>query len=132
MEVNLVEANLINRIVKTHLVTGSVAALFSGVYFGIIGGVAVFAGTLWGAANLYAIKLLIVNLFNRSGIDFLKALLEIMLKFPLIYLAGFGLLMSLPYQGLLLGFSLQFAAMLILLLTGSLFAESKSFRAKVD
>lgn len=125
------ENSLIDRIIKIHLIMGATAACALGCYFGWIGGVAVFAGALWGSANLYMIKLLILNLFEQKRIDPLKVILAMMVKFPLVYLAGYGLLTTLPYQGLLLGFSSLFVVAFVLALR-SIFSEGKFIKREAE
>lgn len=125
------EIKLIDRIVKGHLCVGVIAAGVTAGLFGWWGAAAVVAGTVWGSANLYIIKLLILNILNQHGVDYLKVSGVVLVKFLMIYLVGYGLLMFFPYQGLILGFSLLFVVM-FLLLFGSIFSEAKAVKQKAE
>lgn len=68
-------------------------------------------GMLWGSINLYMIKQLMQCVLIAENRNLLKILAYILIKFPLLYFLGYGLL-SMPYfspWSLLIGFSLILA-----------------------
>jgi hypothetical protein len=83
--------------------------------------VALFAGALFASANLFFLKYFIHNLLLQKE-QIGKLMLLLMIKFPLLYLSGYGL-MKIKYFSklyLLVGFTLQFAVMFILAVFGAL------------
>jgi hypothetical protein len=76
---------------------------------------AILAGAVWGSANLFFIKQLFKNWLIPGRRDFLKIWAILGLKFPILYLAGFGLLKTgyLPDLDLLIGFTLIMAVIFL-------------------
>lgn len=65
-------------------------------------------GITWGLLNLYFIKQLLQSVLIPNKRNFLKIFVFILIKFPLLYFLGYGLLL-IPYfspWSLLIGFSL--------------------------
>lgn len=125
------EIEFIDRVMKTNLIAGAVASFGVALHYGLTNGLAVLAGSAWGTANLYMIKTLILNAFKPAGFDYLKVLLGMMIKFPFIYLVGYLFLISLPYQGLIFGFSLLFV-MVFMLLSRLFFVKQSFSKREVD
>lgn len=67
----------------------------------------ILAGTIWGLINLYFIKQLLYELLLKTPKNLLKIALLTLIKFPILYGLGFGLLYyqkDIPWA-LLIGFS---------------------------
>ena len=105
----------IDKIIKTTLVVALLTFAVVSLYFGLPHGLAILAGAVWGSVNLYFIKQLVKNWLIPGRRDFLKILVILGLKFPILYLAGFGLLMTtyLPELDLLIGFTLIMAVIFL-------------------
>ena len=91
--------------------TIAVLSLFIGSgLWSLESGFALFAGGLWGAANLYMLKQLMENLLLPKEKKLLKIFFIGGIKFPLLYSFGYLLLKmpGLPTLNLLLGFSFNF------------------------
>lgn len=89
-----------------------VLAALAGLHTGDpVFGIAVLAGSAWSLASFWLLKEL-VRLIQPNGRSSspLRSLLLLGVKGPLLYMAGYGLLVSgLPAFGLLIGFSVLFA-----------------------
>ena len=98
----------ITRVIKVTLILAAVSLLAVSVYYGFGFGLAIFLGSLWGCVNLFFIKLLVQEFITAEKRDYLKIWTILGIKFPILYLAGFGLLQVdyLPALNLALGFSL--------------------------
>jgi len=106
----------INRVIKTSLVVSALGFLFVTVYYNFKFGAGILVGTIWGCANLYFLTNLITEIFSpgkevRKG----KVLLIALVKFPLLYLIGYVLLMVkfFPPISLVSGFTLIFLVMFL-------------------
>lgn len=126
------EIEMIDRVMKNSVIAGVVVSFAAACWYGIEGGAAVLAGTVWGIANLYMIKMLVLSAFNRDGVNYLRLILAIVIKFPLIYLAGFILLMFLPYEGLVVGFTLLLVVMIFTLMLQPVFVRQTVSKREVD
>ena len=104
------ELEFINRVIKTTLILAVIALIAVGFYYGLPYGLGIFAGAMWGCLNLFFIKQLVQNWLTLAPKDYLKIYTILGIKFPLLYLAGYGLLRIkyLPPLNLILGFSLIF------------------------
>ena len=118
------ELEFINRVIKTTLILAGIALIAVGFYYGLPYGLGIFAGAIWGCVNLFFLKQLVRNWLVAGPKDHLKIYTILGIKFPLLYLAGFGLLKIkyLPALNLLLGFSLIFVVIFLKGL-GRLFLE---------
>src|SRR3990172_7475627 len=98
----------ITRVIKVTLILAAVSLLAVSVYYGFGFGLAIFLGSLWGCVNLFFIKLLVQEFITAEKRDYLRIWTILGIKFPILYLAGFGLLRIdyLPALNLALGFSL--------------------------
>jgi hypothetical protein len=106
----------INRVIKTSLVVSALGFLFVTVYYNFKFGAGILVGTIWGCVNLYFLTSLITEIFSpgkevRKG----KVLLIALVKFPLLYLVGYVLLIIkfFPPISLVLGFTLLFLVMFL-------------------
>ncbi len=106
----------IHRVIKTSLVVAVLGFLFVTVYYNFRFGAGILAGTIWGCLNLYFLTNLITEIFSphkevRKG----KVILIVLVKFPLLYLVGYVLLMIkyFPAVSLLSGFTLIFLVMFL-------------------
>ncbi len=101
-----------NKFVKRVILGTLLAAAPMGALFGKAG-LAIFAGALWGSANLFLLKLLVQKMVLPGKKDLLRIALLALLKCPLLYGAGYFLLKipQFPPVYLFLGFSLLFVMM---------------------
>ncbi len=106
----------IHRVIKTSLVVAVLCFLFVTVYYNFRFGAGILAGTIWGSLNLWFLTQLIVEIFSpgkevRKG----KVILIAVVKFPLLYAAGFVLLKInyFPPLSLVSGFTLIFLVMFL-------------------
>jgi len=90
--------------------------LFVTVYYNFRFGAGILVGTIWGCLNLYFLTNLITQIFSpdkevRKG----KVILIVLVKFPLLYLIGYVLLVIkyFPAVSLLSGFTLIFLVMFL-------------------
>jgi len=125
------ELEFINRVIKTTLILAVIALIAVGFYYGLPYGLGIFAGAVWGCVNLFFLKQLVRNWLVAGPKDHLKIYTILGIKFPLLYLAGFGLLKIkyLPAFNLLLGFSLIFVVIFLKGL-GRLFLEKSQAKEK--
>jgi biotin transporter BioY len=100
----------INRIIRTSLIISALAFLFVAVYRNFSFGLGLFLGTAWGCLNLFFITQTIVEAFSLKKPDKKKLILILLVKFPLLYSAGYILLRLkyFPVESLLIGFTLIF------------------------
>ncbi|MCK4428652.1 MAG: hypothetical protein KAW16_09230, partial [candidate division Zixibacteria bacterium] len=106
----------IHRVIKTSLVVAALGFLFVTVYYDFKFGAGILVGAIWGCLNLYFLTNLITEVFSpgkevRKG----KVILIVLVKFPLLYLVGYVLLVIkyFPAVSLLSGFTLIFLVMFL-------------------
>jgi hypothetical protein len=106
----------IHRVIKTSLVLAVLGFLFVTVYYNFRFGGGILAGAIWGCLNLLFLTNLITQVFSpgkevRKG----KIVLIAVVKFPLLYAAGYLLLWVkyFPAESLLVGFTLLFLVMFL-------------------
>jgi len=101
----------IYRIIRTSLIVSALSFLFAGVYYNFPFGLGIFLGTAWGCLNLFFITQLITQAFGLKKPHKSKLFLILLVKFPLLYFAGYILLWLkyFPVESLLTGFTLIFA-----------------------
>lgn len=109
------EIEFVNRVIKVTLILAGITFAIISFYYGLPYGLAILAGAGWGCVNLYFLKQLISNWLTLEPRDHLKIWTIMGIKFPILYLAGFGLLKIkyLPALNLLLGFSLILAVIFL-------------------
>jgi hypothetical protein len=110
------QLKIINQTIQATLLVAAIALIGSLFLHRMPQGIALFAGALWGSVNLFFLKHVMHHLLLRNGEKHLKLSLLFCLKWPLLYLAGYGLLKTtyLPTLYLLGGFSLLLGMILIL------------------
>ena len=98
------KSSFIDRVILGTLVLAAPLGLFCGNE-----GRAIFVGALWGSANLYILKHLVLKMMAGKK-KYLQICLLGLLKCPILYLGGYVLLKvpSLPPLYLSMGFSLLF------------------------
>jgi hypothetical protein len=101
----------IHRVIKTSLVLAVIILLFVTVYYEFKFAAGILAGCVWGCLNLYFLTQLITEIFSpgqevRKG----KVIMIAVVKFPLLYAAGYLLLKTgyFPPLSLICGFTLIF------------------------
>lgn len=106
----------IHRVIKTSLVVSVLGFLFVTVYYNFRFGAGILVGAIWGSLNLYFLTNLITEIFSpgkevRKG----KVILIVLVKFPLLYLIGYVLLIIkyFPAISLVSGFTLIFLVMFL-------------------
>lgn len=106
------ELNFIDKSIKISGVLAVVCCLAATACWGILEGAGVIVGAAWGCVNLLLIKYLLLNSIAISSKSGVKILLLMGLKFPVLYLLGYALLISgLPLWALLFGSSLIFCVL---------------------
>lgn len=109
------EVEFIDRILKSTLLVAVLLFVFLTYFFTLQMGVGVLVGAIWGCANFYMIKEVLKKLIFPGVRSALQIIFVLIVKFPLLYLAGYGLLM-IPYFKplyLIIGFSLFFPLILL-------------------
>jgi hypothetical protein len=106
----------IHRVIKTSLIVAVLGFLFVTVYYNFRFGAGILVGAIWGSLNLYFLTSLITEIFSpgkevRKG----KVILIVLVKFPLLYLIGYVLLIIkyFPAISLVSGFTLIFLVMFL-------------------
>lgn len=101
----------IYRIIRTSLIVSALSFFFVGAYYNFPFGLGLFLGTAWGCLNLFFITQLILEVISLKKPNKGKVLLILLVKFPLLYFAGYILLRLnyFPVESLLIGFTLIFA-----------------------
>ena len=85
--------DFISRTVRTFALVLLIFVPFGLYYFGLYATLAVMSGGVWGVLNLLFITALVQSAIRPEGADWKKVLGLGLIKFPLLYGAGFGLLM---------------------------------------
>lgn len=100
----------ISRIIRTTLLLAVLIALFGSVYFDWLESVGVLVGAVWGVANLYFLRSLVVETLTPKKTRKLAAIIWGIFKFPVLYGAGYFVLAAGWFSpaSLLIGFSLIF------------------------
>ena len=107
--------SFIDRTLKTSGLILLVFLPFGLYYFGVFPALAVLSGGIWGMLNLMFISQLVLSTIRSGDISKSKAIRWLIIKFPLLYLAGYFLLnisQFTPWQ-ILLGSSVVFVVMLL-------------------
>ncbi len=109
------DLDFIHRTLKTTGVVLLIAFFFGIYYYGFWPALAFFSGGIWGMVNLIFITGLIRAAVRPGGADVLKSVGLGIIKFPLLYAAGYFLLKVPQFDPLYLlaGFTLLFAIILL-------------------
>jgi hypothetical protein len=107
--------DFIDRTLRTTGLVLLVLLPFGSFYFGFYPALAVFSGGVWGIINFLFLSHLTRAVIQPGQIDKVKATGIAVIKFPLLYLAGYCLLTvkQLEPLHLLAGFSILLAVMLL-------------------
>lgn len=86
---------------------------FGVYYFGTYTALAVFSGGVWGIVNLIFLSAVVRSAIRPEGIDTARLIVALLVKFPLLYLAGYALLKVPQFSplNLLIGFSICLAVL---------------------
>jgi hypothetical protein len=105
----------IGRALKASLFLTALSYLLLSYYEGGGWALGFCLGALWSVANLYLLKELITRWIKVGDRPLLPLLVVALVKFPLLYLAGFWVLRasSYPVWAPLLGFGLPFAVVVL-------------------
>ena len=106
----------IHRVIKTSLVVAVLCFLFVTVYYNFKFGAGILAGSVWGCLNLWFLTQLVVEIFSPGKeIKKGKVIVIAVVKFPLLYAAGYFLLKINYFHpiGLVSGFTLIFLVMFL-------------------
>jgi len=108
---NALGLDFLHRVKTTSGVLGLMIWLFVSVYYDWRFGLGILLGTAWGIANFHFLGELILAVATPSVVQRRKVILPALVKFPVLYGAGYLLLArsALPILALLVGFSSLFA-----------------------
>ncbi len=102
------DLTFIGRTLKTTGAISLLVLIFGSFYFGFQPTLSVFTGIIWGMINLYFLSLLIRATLKTGEIEKTSALILLLIKFPLLYVSGYFMIVSDYFQPILLltGFTL--------------------------
>jgi len=109
------EIDFIARTLKTCGLLALLVLAFGSFYFGFRPTLSVFTGIIWGMVNLYFLALLIRTTLRPEGADKAAALVFLLIKFPLLYLSGYLMMVSDYFQPLLLVIGFTVSLLVIVL-----------------
>jgi len=127
----MIENNFISQVLKVTLILAVGATLIVGLYLNNEDALGVLFGSFWGMANIYFLKKSLEELLKAGDRNYLLFYTFMQLKFPLLYLAGYGLLKVLPAMYLVIGSSLPFASIFILGIYRAITEESSQTKGLV-
>ncbi len=112
---SMMDISFIGRVLKTTGVLALLVLIFGWMYYPIFDVLAVFSGMIWSMVNLYFLALLVRAAIRPEGPDKMAALGLILIKFPLLYAAGYFLISVRQFDLMLLliGFSSLFAVIIL-------------------
>jgi len=99
---------LVGRTLRTSAALSLLVLVFGTFYYGFEPTLSVFTGIIWGMVNLYFLSLLVRAAMRPEGPDKRAALVILFIKFPLLYGAGYMMVVSAFFNPILLlsGFTL--------------------------
>jgi hypothetical protein len=105
----------ITRIIKTTAVVSLVASLCISYYFDWRFGLGFLIGSTWSLVNFFFIRSLIKEVLSPEGLRKTITAVLGLLKFPLLYVAGYYLIKAevFPIYSLMAGFSLVFVVIVL-------------------
>ena len=86
------DLDFVDRTLKTSGVVLLISLIFGVYYFGLNPALAFFFGGVWGMVNLLMLKRLVTLAIRPDGVDLPSVIILALIKFPLLYVAGFFLL----------------------------------------
>ena len=109
------EANFIQRTLRTTGVLLIIVFLFGIYYFGFYTALAVLSAGIWSMINLIFLSILIRNAMRPDEIDKTAVIITAIIKFPLLYAAGYFLLTVEVFSPvpLVIGFTLVFVVIFL-------------------
>jgi len=109
------DLEFISRTLRTSGIVLLISLLFGIYYFGPLPAIAFFSGGVWGMVNLMFLSALVRVALRPGGADVSSTLVWMVIKFPLLYLAGYALLKVSGFEAvsLLLGFTLILAIIIL-------------------
>ena len=101
------DLKFIDRVIKATLVLAAIMFPFFALYIRMNFALSVLFGAVWGSLNLFALKIIIMNLLATENRNLILGLGVLFIKLPVLYLAGYFLVTwkYLSIGGLLWGFS---------------------------
>ena len=110
-----IDQDFVGRTLKTTGVVLLICSLFGIYYFGLWPSIAFLSGGIWAMVNLIFTAGLIRAAIRPDGVDLSKAAGMAVIKFPLLYAAGYFLLKVEYFEPLhlLAGFSLLFIVIVL-------------------
>ncbi len=108
------DADFLRRVRKSSMVLGLILSIPIATSLGWQAAVAWLAGAAWSLVNLAAIASIVRRVLTLEPRDRAEIAKALAIKFPLLYLAGFGILAAgLPITWVLAGFAWPFAVMIL-------------------
>lgn len=110
------EHKLVSYVTLISFVLSVTIFAITGFYTNFFDAFGIIVGTIWSSINLYFLKKLFQELLKIDSRNPLKLYTLIGIKFPLLYLMGYGVLKwkLFPLLNLLLGFSVMLIAIFLL------------------
>ncbi|MEW5994176.1 MAG: hypothetical protein AB1744_07250 [Candidatus Zixiibacteriota bacterium] len=107
--------DLVQRTLRTTGIVLLILLLPGIYYFGVWPTLAVFSGGVWGMLNILFLAALVRNTLRPEKIDKVRVAGFALIKFPLLYVAGYFLLRVEQFEAvhLLVGFSLLLGVMVL-------------------
>nr|MBN2278681.1 hypothetical protein [candidate division Zixibacteria bacterium] len=88
------DTGFITRTLKTSGLLALLILIFGSFYYGFVSALSVFTGIIWGMINLHFLERLVRSSLRPDGVDKTTALVMLLVKFPLLYAAGYFLVTS--------------------------------------
>lgn len=135
-----IDHNFLIRVIKTTAFVTLVVALFSFSYYNIYFALGLVVGSIFNIINFWFIKALVTSWVTTKPASSVKVAVLVLVKFPLLYGAGFVILKSgiITAESFLCGFSLLFVVLILKVLGIILMAKntksdsSHSSESKMD
>lgn len=104
---------LIQAMIRTSMILACVCAIPLGMYEGAAASLGLVAGACWGALNLHFTRQLILKVLMVDTKDYVAIFTQLLLKFPVLYGAGYWLLSAseLPFYSTVTGSLFIFIAL---------------------
>ncbi len=122
------EDRFLSYIIKLTSFLALAAFFLLGVYQSFFDALGILVGAAWGITNIYFLKKTIQECLKLQSRDNWKLIIFIQLKFPILYLVGYGIFRSKLFSdfALIAGFSLIFIAIFLLGLAKVFLDRTKS------
>ncbi len=112
---NAVSENFLNRSLRMTAALLLLVLLFGWLYFGVWESLSIFSGGVWGVVNILFLRMAVLALLRSGGPDKLTVAGIALIKFPLLYYAGYCLLTFEKFTPgyIVAGFSIFFAVIVL-------------------